>query len=260
MQAVVKARVLRALGGVVAVLAVVPWLGAGAAQAAGSDGSAACTSRPAGVSPDATCTALLGPNGVKVFGSTWSVRDDSNNLVIDTFPTQPVSGADAVVLCVRSSAAFPARYQCVPTESDVVFAGTSTHIVVALGAHGIQSQTPAWFALTVQQGSSAAVSTGGVGAGPTTSPTSTPTTTPTTTPTISPTTTTTTTPSHSPSVSPTSTHTSATPSVSVLGLQLAKTGPSGVTGALVVSVALLVLGGLSIFGAQAVPASSRRRH
>ena len=54
MQAGTKIRVLRVMGGVVAALAVVPWLGAGAAQAScGGDDS--CSTRPAGVSAGATC-------------------------------------------------------------------------------------------------------------------------------------------------------------------------------------------------------------
>ena len=47
---------------------------------------------------------------------------------------------------------------------------------------------------------------------------------------------------------------------SVLGTKLAHTGNDGVAGALVLSVALLGLGGILVVGAQTVPAASRRRH
>ena len=85
MQLLNKTRTLRTLGGVVAALAIVPWIGAGAAQAAGG-GDDSCATRPSGVSGDATCSLLLGPNGTKVFGETWAVRTSDNHLVVWTFP------------------------------------------------------------------------------------------------------------------------------------------------------------------------------
>ncbi len=265
MQSVVKARALRALGGLVAVLAVVPWLGVGSAQASGS-GDGSCATRPAGISADAACSLLLGPNGTKVFGETWAVRDGSNHLIVDTFPDLAVSGSDSVVLCARTSAAYPAKHQCSPFDADVVSSGSDTSIDVALGDFGIDAQSPVFYALTVQQGSSAAVSTGGLGAGPTSTPTTTPsgTKTPTTTPTVTPTVTPshtktpTTTPTVTPTVSPT--HTTASPSTSVLGTKLARTGGDRVAGALVVSLALLGFGGMLVAAAQTVPVASRRRH
>ena len=80
MQSRTKMRVLRGMGGLIAAMAVVPWLGAGAAHASGqNDGS--CATRPTGVSASATCTLLTGPNGKTVFtasldktGRLWEVE------------------------------------------------------------------------------------------------------------------------------------------------------------------------------------------
>jgi LPXTG-motif cell wall-anchored protein len=46
----------------------------------------------------------------------------------------------------------------------------------------------------------------------------------------------------------------------VLGTKLAHTGSDDVTGALVLSVGLLALGGILVVSAQTVPAAARRRH
>ncbi len=174
MQSDMKVRALRGLGGLVAALAVVPWLGVGAAQAS-SGGDDSCATRPAGVSVDASCTLLLGPSGTKVFGETWAVRTSDNHLIVWTFPDLAVGGSESVQLCVNSAAAYPAKHQCNATDADNVFDGSSTTIDVGLDAHGIAPGDAAWWALGVQQGSSIAVSTGGAGAIPT--PTATPTTT-----------------------------------------------------------------------------------
>lgn len=250
MQSHVKIRAIRVLGGVVVALAVVPWLGVGAASASG--GAVTCSTRPPGVSPDATCTPLLGPNGTKVFGETWAVRTAANHIVVDTFPLQPVVGADSVALCVRTSGPYPAKHQCASSDSDNVFTGSTTHIDVALASHGISAADPVWYGLSVLQGSSSAVSNGGVGV----AATGTPTPTPTKTPSVSPSHST----SHKPSASVLPTKIGASPSTSVLGLKLAHTGGAGVTGALVVSIALLGFGGVLLAAAQTVPASARRRH
>jgi cell division septation protein DedD len=272
MQSHTKVRALRLLGGLVAALAVVPWLGVGAAQAStGSDDS--CATRPAGVPADATCSLLHGPNGIKVFGETWALRASDNHLLVWAFPDLPTGGAaDSVQLCATSAGAYPAKHQCGAFDADNVFGGSSTIIDVALDAHEIAATAPVWWALSVQQGSSTAVATGGEGALPSQSPTSTSTSSPSTTPSHShsPSTTATSTSTGTPtpsisgtttattSVSPTKTHASA--STSVLGVKLAKTGGPGVGPALVLSVALLGLGGILVVGAQTVPAASRRRH
>ncbi len=294
-----KVRALRVLGGLVAALAVVPWLGMGTAQASGT-GDDSCSTRPGGVSGDASCDLLLGPNGTKVFGETWAVRTSDNHLVVWTFPDVALAGSDPVLLCVRSTGAYPAKHQCTSFDADNVWGGSSTTIDLSLGSHGVSSGEQAFWALSVLQGSSSAVSTGGAdslqspSATPTTtsthshSPTATPTTThthshsPSATPTTtsthshspSATPTTTSTHSHSPSATPTTTTTGSheptssvlpttltnSPSTSVLGTKLAHTGNDGVTGALVLSVALIGFGGILVVGAQTVPAASRRRH
>jgi hypothetical protein len=210
------------------------------------------------VSADATCTPLFGPNGTKVFGETWAVRTSTNHIVVDTFPTLPLSGPDSVVLCVRTSGAYPAKHQCTPLDPDNVYTGNSTTLDIVLSAHGISAGDAVWYGLTVLQGSSAAVSNGGVGAVPTTSPS--PTITPSKTPSVTPSHTKTHTPSHTPSASVLPTKIGASPSTSVLGTKLAHTGSAGVSGALVMSVGLLGFGAILLFAAQTVPASARRRH
>jgi hypothetical protein len=304
MQLLNKTRTLRTLGGVVAALAIVPWIGAGAAHASGG-GDDSCSTRPAGVSGDATCSLLLGPNGTKVLGETWAVRTSDNHLVVWTFPDMAVDGSDSVQLCVRSSAAYPAKHQCNAADADNAWGGGDTTIDLPLTPAGITVDEQVHWALGVAQGSSIAVSLGSQGPVPGQSPSPTPSTTPSTSPsettTASPspshthspspspshthshspspspsTTTTTTSPSPSvspsttttthspsPSVSPSSTHTDGTspsPSTSVLGTKLAHTGSDDVTGALVLSLGLLALGGLLVVGAQTAPAASRRRH
>jgi hypothetical protein len=308
MQLLNKARTLRTLGGVVAALAIVPWIGVGAAQATGG-GDDDCGTRPAGVSGDATCNLLLGPNGTKVFGETWAVRTSDNHLVVWTFPDMATG---SVELCVRSSGAYPAKHQCNGTDSDNAWSGSSTTIDLPLKSAGIAGDEKAYWALGVEQGSSVAVSLGSQGAIPGWSPSPTPSSTPTTTPTHTPThtprpshtptttpsgtttpspspshththspspspspshththtpspspSTTTTTTTPTPSVSPSSTHTDGTspsPSTSVLGTKLAHTGSDDVTGALVLSIGLLALGGILVVSSQTVPAAARRRH
>jgi LPXTG-motif cell wall-anchored protein len=49
-------------------------------------------------------------------------------------------------------------------------------------------------------------------------------------------------------------------STSVLGVKLAHTGSDDVSGALVLSLALLGLGAILVVSAQTVPAAARRRH
>jgi hypothetical protein len=262
-------RALRGLGGLVVVLAVLPWLGAGAAQASGG-GDGSCSTRPPGVSATATCTLLLGPNGTKVFGETWVDRTAANHLVVDTFPTQPVEGPDGVTLCARASGPYPAKHTCSTFDSDIVFSGDSTSIDVTLSAFGITSDSPVFFALNVQQASSTAWSVGSGGTTPTASPSGSPSTSPSTShspshspsssPSVSGTSTSTSSPSHHPSSSAGATEETATPSTSVLAVTLAHTGGGGVGQTLVLSLALLALGGLMIIAGQRVPATARRRH
>jgi hypothetical protein len=213
MQFDLKIRALRVMGGVVAALAVVPWLGVGTANASGT-GDDSCATRPAGVSADATCDLLLGPNGTTVFGETWAVRTSDNHLVVWTFPDVALGGSDPVQLCVRSSAAYPVKQQCTSFDADNVWGGSSTTIDLPLGSHGVSAGEKAFWALAVLQGSSAAVSTGGADGlqSPTATPTTTathshtPTATPTATHSHTPTATPTTTHSHTPTATPTTTH------------------------------------------------------
>jgi hypothetical protein len=295
MQLLNKARTLRTLGGVVAALAIVPWLGVGMAQAVGG-GDDSCATRPSGVSGDATCSLLLGPNGSKVFGETWAVRTSDNHLVVWTFPDQNVPSG-GVSLCVRSSSAYPAKHQCNGSDADSAYSGSSTTVDVSLKSAGISGDAPVHWALGVEQGSSVAVSLGSADALPGSTPSPSPTHTSTTSPSPShthkpspspshthspspspspsqshthspspspsPSHTHTHSPSPSPSVSATTTHTDGTtpsPSTSVLGTKLAHTGNDDVAGALVLSLSLLALGGILVVGAQTVPAAARRRH
>jgi hypothetical protein len=284
-------------------MAIVPWLGVGAAQASGvSDDS--CSTQPSGVSGDATCSLLLGPNGTTVMGESWAVRTSDNHLVVWAFPDKSSAG---LALCVRDSGAYPAKHQCNATDSDNAWSGTSTTIDLPLKSAGIAGDSDVFWALSVLEGSTSAVSRGSAGSIPGWSPSPTPSSTPshthkpsptpspshthtptptpspshthtptptpspshthttTPTPTPSPSHTHTTTPTPSPSVSATTTTTdgpsvSPSTSTSVLGTKLAHTGAQDVTGALVVSLALLGLGSILVVGAQTVPAQARRRH
>jgi len=306
MQLLNKTRTLRTIGGAVAALAIVPWLGVGAAHASGG-GDDSCATRPSGVSGDATCSLLLGPNGTKVLGETWAVRTADNHLVVWTFPDESVM-TDGVQLCVRSSGAYPAKHQCNASDSDNAWGGSTTTVDLPLSTAGVAADEMVFWALDVEQGSSVAVSLGSADSMPGSSPSSTPTTT--STPSSTPSGTTTSSPSpshthshspspspsqshsHSPSPSPSTSHTTTTtgspspshshspspsvspstttttdgPSVSpststsVLGVKLAHTGSDDVTGALVLSLALLGLGAILVVSAQTVPAAARRRH
>ena len=208
-----KMHVLRSLGGVVAALAVVPWLGVGAASASSQvDGS--CSTRPSGVGAGATCTLLKGPNGTTVFGETWVARTKDNLLTVNTYPYTAPESSDAVSLCV-SATAYPAKHQCNAGDADNVYTGNGTSLTVKLGNFSISPSSPVFFSLSVIQGSTSAVSNGNGGtcASPSPSPTTTETTgspSPTTTETSgspSPTTTETT-----GSPSPTTTETTGSPS------------------------------------------------
>ena len=177
MQLLNKTRALRTLGGVVAALAIVPWIGAGAAQAAGG-GDDSCATRPSGVSGDATCSLLLGPNGTKVFGETWAVRTSDNHLVVWTFPDLSLDGSDSVQLCVRSSAAYPAKHQCNASDADNAWGGGDTTVDLPLTPAGVSADEQVYWALGVAQGSSIAVSLGSQGPVPGQSPSPTPSTEP----------------------------------------------------------------------------------
>jgi hypothetical protein len=226
MQSRRKMLALRGMGGLIAAMAVVPWLGAGAAQASGqNDGS--CATRPSGVSAGATCTLLTGPNGATVFGETWAVRTAANQLKVKTFPKNPPDGTAGVSLCV-STTAYPAKHQCNQGDPDAVYTGSGTSITVALSNFSITPSDPVFYSLSVLQASTTAVSNGSGGTissqspsasptktskSPSASPTKTsksPSASPTkTSPTASPTKT-----SKSPSASPTKTSTTPSPSVS----------------------------------------------
>ncbi len=287
MQPRMKMHVLRSLGGVVAALAVVPWLGVGAASASSqADGS--CSTRPSGVGAGATCTLLNGPNGTTVFGETWVVRTKDNLLKVKTYPYTAPESSDAVSLCV-STTAYPAKHQCNAGDADNVYTGNGTSLTVKLGNFSITPSSPVFFSLSVIQGSTSAVSNGNGGtcASPSPSPSTTKTTgspSPTTTETTgspSPTTTettgspspttTATTGSPSPSVSTTKTTKSPSvlptkihrtdgpsPSVSVLAVKLARTGADGTMSTLAVSVGLLALGGILVAAGQSN--RPKRRH
>ena len=171
-----KMHVLRSLGGVVAALAVVPWLGVGAASASSqADGN--CSTRPSGVGAGATCTLLKGPNGTTVFGETWVMRTQDNLLDVKTYPYTAPESSDAVSLCVSTSA-YPAKHQCNAGDADNVYTGRGTSLTVTLGNFSISPSSPVFFSLSVIQGSTSAVSNGngGSSASPSPSPTATKTT------------------------------------------------------------------------------------
>ena len=156
-----KMHVLRSLGGAVAALAVVPWLGVGAASASSQvDGS--CSTRPSGVGAGATCTLLKGPNGTTVFGETWVARTKDNLLTVNTYPYTAPESSDAVSLCV-SATAYPAKHQCNAGDADNVYTGSGTSLTVKLGNFSISPSSPVFFSLSVIQGSTSAVSNGNGG-------------------------------------------------------------------------------------------------
>jgi hypothetical protein len=270
MQSRTKMHVLRGMGGLIAAMAVVPWLGAGAAQAASqNDGS--CSTRPSGVAADATCTLLLGPNGKTVFGETWAVRTKDNELTVKTFPNSPPDGSDSVSLCV-STTPYPAKHQCNAGDPDNASTGTATVITVALGSFSISPTDPVYYSLSVLQASTTAVSNGNGGKVPSPSPSPSESTSPTQTQTQSPSSSPTKTHTQSPSASPTKTHTQspsvlatsthktnvASPSTSVLALKLAHTGPDGTENTLILSLGLLALGGILVAAGQSN--RPKRRH
>jgi hypothetical protein len=205
MQSRTKTHVLRALGGLIAVTAVVPWLGGTSAQAASpNDGS--CATRPSGVSGTATCTLLLGPNGKMVYGETWVDRTSANVLKVKTFPE---SASEGVTLCLTKSGAYSLKHQCNAGDSDNAYAGSSTSLSIALDGVGISASDPVYYSLSVAQASTMANSNGKGGATPSPSPSASPTKSPTKSPSKSPTPTPTPTKtSTSPSASPTKTSTS----------------------------------------------------
>ena len=168
MQSRTKTRVLRGMGGLVAALAVVPWLGAGAAQASSqNDGS--CSTVPSGVASGASCTLLTGPNGTTVFGETWVVRTAGNQLKVKTFPKNPPDGTAGVSLCLSTSPYAP-KHQCNGGDPDNVYTGSGTVINVALANFGIKAGDPVFYSLSVLQASTTAVSNGNGGKVPSTSP------------------------------------------------------------------------------------------
>jgi hypothetical protein len=289
MQPRTRMRLLRGMGGLVAAFAVVPWLGAGAAQASPqNDGN--CSTAPSGVAAGATCTLLTGPNGKKVFGETWVIRTKDNQLKVKTFPTNPPDGTDGVSLCLSTSP-YPAKHQCNAGDPDAVFTGSSTVINVLLSSVSIKASDPVYYSLSVLQASTTVVSNGNGGSIPSPSPTPTdtspspsPSHTHTHTPSPSPSHSHTHTPSPSPSVSstqtsqspsPSATKTSkspstsvsatsthrtdvASPSTSVLAIKLARTGPDGTVNTFALSMTLLALGGILVAAGQ--NSRPKRRH
>ncbi len=257
-------RVGRVLGGAVATLAVVPWLGAGTALASPSSDSD-CSTMPGGVAATATC-GVLGTSG----GEVWAARSSANELKVKVFLATPLSGADLVTLCVTKAGAYPPGSQC---TSAPVFSGTDTTINYPLGASLINAADPVWFAVTV---GNTEVANTALGQGPATPrPSGSPSASPSSSssspspsvspsPSISPSEST----SPSPSISP-SESTSVSPSISVLPTKiqgssspavagLAHTGGNGEMGTVLASLALLGVGGAMIAGAQARRSPARR--
>lgn len=259
-------RVGRAVGGAVAALAVIPWLGAGSALAtSGSDSD--CATRPGGVALTATC-ATLGSTG----GEVWVARDSSNQLKVKIYSNQVLGGGTSAALCVTKSGAYSAGSTC--TDAAVA-SGTDVTINYALGASLINAKDPVWFAVTVSAASSSATALGQGPASPAasgsasaspTEVTSSPTPTETTgSPSASPTEATNT---PTPTVTPPKSVT-ATPSISVLPTKiagstdpavagLAHTGGNGEMGTALTSLALLGVGGALIAAAQARRSPARR--
>jgi hypothetical protein len=290
MQSRTKMHVLRGMGGLIAAMAILPWLAGTSAQAASpNDGD--CSTVPSGVSSSATCTLLLGPNGKTVFGETWVDRTAGNSLKVKTYPFTAPDGTDSVTLCVTSAGAYGLKHQCNAGDSDNVFTGTATSITVALDKVGISASDPVYYSLSVLQASTMANSNGNGGVGPSQSPSPSPTKT-STSPSASPThthhspsptptqTSPSASPSHthhspSPSASVSATHTSqsasasvsatkiqktdaASPSTSVLAVKLARTGGDGTASTLVLSVGLLAVGGILVAAGQT--SGPKRRH
>jgi hypothetical protein len=218
MQSRTKTLVLRGMGGLIAAMAVLPWLAGTSAQAASpNDGD--CSTRPSGVSSSATCALLLGPNGKTVFGETWVERTSGNDLVVKTFPNSTPDGSDAVTLCVTKSGPYGLKHQCNSGDPDNVFTGNATSISIALDKVGISASDPVYYSLSVLQASTTANSNGNGGAAPSPSPSASPTKSPSKTPTPTPTPTPTDTspsasPSHTHTHSPTPTPTDTSPSAS----------------------------------------------
>jgi len=286
-----KTHLLRGMGGLIAAMAVLPWLAGTSAQAASST-PGDCSTAPSGVSPSAMCAPLLGPNGKTVFGETWTWRNGGNTLKVATYPIDPVGTGTPVTLCVTSAAPYPAKHQCNVGDQDNVYAGAATFITFALDTVGISASDPVYYTLSVLQGSTTANSSGNGGAAPSPSPSASPTKTSASpspshshSPSPSPTKTSASpSPSHSHSPSPSPTDTSASPSAtqtsqtpsasvsassthstdgaspatSVLGVKLAHTGASGEAGALMLSVGLLAVGGILVAVGQTTRPS--RRH
>jgi hypothetical protein len=285
MQSRTKMHVLRGMGGLIAAMAILPWLAGTSAQAA-SQNDGDCSTVPSGVPAGSTCNLLLGPNGKTVFGETWVDRTAGNTLKVNTFPFTAPEGSDSVTLCVTSSGAYGLKHQCNSGDSDNVYTGSATSLSVALDKVGISASDPVFYSLSVLQASTTANSNGNGGVGPSQSPT--PSASPTHTskspsPSASPTHTskspspsvsaTHTSKSPSPSVSATHTSTSpsasvsatkthktdaASPSTSVLAVKLAHTGADGTGSTLVLSVGLLAMGGILVAAGQT--SRPKRRH
>jgi hypothetical protein len=285
MQSRTKMHVLRGMGGLIAAMAILPWLAGTSAQAA-SQNDGDCSTVPSGVPAGSTCNLLLGPNGKTVFGETWVDRTAGNSLKVNTFPFTAPEGSDSVTLCVTSAGAYGLKHQCNAGDPDNVFTGSATSLSVALDKVGISASDPVFYSLSVLQASTTANSNGNGGVGPSQSPTPSPSPTHTSkspSPSVSATHTskspspsvsaTHTSKSPSPSVSATHTSTSpsasvsassthktdaASPSTSVLAVKLAHTGADGTGSTLVLSVGLLAVGGILVAAGQT--SRPRRRH
>ena len=281
-------RVGRTLGGVVAALAVIPWLGAGTALASPSSDSD-CSTVPGGVSATATC-AVLGTSA----GEVWAARSTANELKVKVFLVTPLASGDAINLCVTKAGPYAPGTVC---SAAAVWSSTDLTFTYPLGASFIGKSDPVWFAVTagnvevndtaLGQGPAVAAPSGSPSASPSStssspSPSVSPTDTGSPSPSVSPTDTGSPSPSvsptdtgsPSPSVSPTDTG-SPTPSVSptastsVLPTKiqgstepavagLAHTGGNGEMGTVLASLALLGVGGAMIVGAQVRRAPVRR--
>ena len=257
-------RVGRTLGGVVAALAIVPWLGAGTALASPSSDSD-CSTVPGGVTATATC-AVLGTSA----GEVWAARSTANELKVKVFLVTPLASGDAINLCVTKAGPYAPGTVC---SAAAVWSSTDLTFTYPLGASFIGKSDPVWFAVTsgnvevndtaLGQGPAAPAPSGSPSASPSStssspSPSVSPTDTGSPSPSVSPTETGSPTPSVSPtestSVLPTKIQGSTEPAVA----GLAHTGGNGEMGTVLASLALLGVGGAMIVGAQVRRAPVRR--
>ena len=168
----VKNTALRLAGAAMITLAVAPWLGGGAANAAATDDSD-CSTRPADVPATATCVILDENTGndPALHGETWAWRDANNDLHVNAYPTAAIDGSPAVQLCVQKSGAYSADFKCLGNSDTRVFDGDDLKLVIDLDGLGIAPADPVFYSIHVNQGGRTTVSSGSGGGIPTTPPT-----------------------------------------------------------------------------------------